>query len=124
VLRSIDTGMGSEVCASRSRAGISIVTVLSLGGAKWREGESSRVVESHFLLLFGLRPVMCCALGCCGWSIGPSTVGVARHVAGQTALFMQSEKCIFLTFLGFCYVVRHEDSGISEIEALDFRRAS
>lgn len=122
MLRSIDTGMGSEVCASRSRAGISIVTVLSLGGAKWREGESSRVVESHFLLLFGLRPVMCCALGCCGWSID------RRHCAStlrvKQRLFMQSEKCIFLTFLGFCYVVRHEDSGISEIEALDFRRAS
>ena len=56
MLRSIDTGMGSEVCASRSRAGISIVTVLSLGGAKWREqGESS--LTSCFCSAFGLSCV-------------------------------------------------------------------
>ena len=68
---------------------------------------------------------MCCALGCCAGCHRidrPSALRVTLRV--KERLFMQSEKCIFLTFLGFCYVVRHEDSGISEIEALDFRRAS
>ena len=58
---------------------------------RWREwGQSSRV-ESHFLLLFGLRPVMCLLSGGdCGGIDRRQRVMLRAKPGPNSALFMQS----------------------------------